>query len=97
MAFSELTPKTRKIGPSAVKITYNSKHVVWVEKISFIVIQNWPKMVEWTEMSAREWRSTLPFSAKWAFRPNGLFGQMSYSVKWVFGQMSFRPNEHSTK
>jgi hypothetical protein len=55
MAFSELPPKTRKIGPSSVKITYDSKHVVWVEKISF--------------------------SAKWAFRPNELFGQMGFSAK----------------
>jgi hypothetical protein len=38
-----------------------------------------PKMAEWTEMSARKWRSTLPFSAKWAIRPNELFGQILFS------------------
>jgi hypothetical protein len=42
-------------------------------------------MAEWTEMNAREWRSTLPFLAN--FQPNGLFGQMCYSAKWVI-----RPN-----
>jgi hypothetical protein len=44
-------------------------------------------MAEFTEMSAREWRSTLPFSTKWAIRPYKLFGQMG------FGQTGFRPNE----
>ena len=55
-------------------------------------------MAEWTEMSAREWRSTLPFSAKWAFRPNELFGQMGFRPNTFFGligfgQTGFRPNE----
>jgi hypothetical protein len=31
MAFSELSSKIHKIGPFAVKITYASKHAVWVE------------------------------------------------------------------
>jgi hypothetical protein len=29
MAFSELSPKIHKISPSAVKMTYDSKHGVW--------------------------------------------------------------------
>jgi hypothetical protein len=32
MEFSELSPKIRKISPSAVEITYDSKHAVWVEQ-----------------------------------------------------------------
>jgi hypothetical protein len=36
MEFSELSPKIHIIGPFAVKITYDSKHAVWVEQISFI-------------------------------------------------------------
>jgi hypothetical protein len=44
-------------------------------------------MAEWTEMSAREWRSILPFSAKCVIRPNTFFGLMG------FGQTGFRPNE----
>jgi hypothetical protein len=31
MIFSELSPKIGKICPSAVKMTYDSKHAVWVE------------------------------------------------------------------
>jgi hypothetical protein len=31
MEFSELSPKMRKISPSAVKMTYDSKHGVWDE------------------------------------------------------------------
>jgi hypothetical protein len=62
-----------------------------LKHISFKAIKNWPKMAEWTEISAREWRSTLPFSAN--FWPNGLFGQMSYSAKYIFRPNGFRPNE----
>jgi hypothetical protein len=31
MAFSKLSHKMRKISPSAVKMTYDSKHAVWDE------------------------------------------------------------------
>jgi hypothetical protein len=31
MAFSELFSKIHKISPSALKITYDSKHTVWIE------------------------------------------------------------------
>jgi hypothetical protein len=31
MEFSEISPKIRKISPSAVKMTYDSKHAVWDE------------------------------------------------------------------
>jgi hypothetical protein len=31
MTFSELSPKIHKISPSAVKMTYDSKHTVWIE------------------------------------------------------------------
>jgi hypothetical protein len=31
MEFSELSPKIRKISPSALKMTYDSKYAVWDE------------------------------------------------------------------
>jgi hypothetical protein len=47
---------------------------------------------------AREWRSTLPFSAKCAIRPNELFGQMGFRPNTFlgligFGQTGFRQIE----
>jgi hypothetical protein len=38
----------------------------------------WLKMAEWTEIVAREWRSTPRFSAKGVFQPNALFGQIHF-------------------
>jgi hypothetical protein len=60
-------------------MTYDSKHADWIETDLIYCAIKLAKIAEWTEMSAREWRSTLPFLAN--FRPNELFGLMGYSAK----------------
>jgi hypothetical protein len=66
-----------------VKMTYDSRHTVWVETY---FIQCDIKLAENGRVDRNE---RARFSAKWAFRPYVLFGQMSYSAKWGFGQIPF--------
>jgi hypothetical protein len=58
MVFSEVSPKIRNISPSAVKITYGSKHAVWVETDLFMY-----KLVENGRVIRNE-RAQMAFSAK---------------------------------
>jgi hypothetical protein len=93
MEFSELSLKKCKIYPSAVKMTCDSRHTVWVETY---IIQSDIKLaengrVDRNERARMEVHSAIfgQFLAKWAFRPNVIFGEMSYSAKWGFGQIHF--------
>jgi hypothetical protein len=88
MEFSELSLKKCKIYLSAVKMTYDSRHTVWVETY---LIQRDIKLAENGRVDRNERArmevhsaifSQMGFSAKCAIRPNGLFGQTG-----------FRPNE----
>jgi hypothetical protein len=60
--FSEFSLKIRKIVPSSVKITYDSKYAVWVET----------DLLNSDMKLAENGRVTLPFPAKRAF------GQMGF-------------------
>jgi hypothetical protein len=94
MAFSELSPKIHKISPSTLKITYDSKHTVWIETdlidCDIKLAEN--GRVNRNERARMEVQSAIfgqmGFSAKCAIRSNKLFGQMGFrsnelSAKWV--------------
>jgi hypothetical protein len=77
MVFSELSPKRRKISPSAVKMTYGSKHAVWVETdlIYCDIKLSENGREDRNEREQMEVHSAIfgqmGFSTKCAIRPNG--------------------------
>jgi hypothetical protein len=95
MEFSELSLKKCKIYPSVVKMTYDSRHTVWVETY---LIQSDIKLsengrVDRNERARMEVHSAIfgqmGFSDKCTIRPNELFGQMGFQPNTFFGLMGF--------
>jgi hypothetical protein len=84
-----------------VSLWYDAKHAVWNDTDLIDCDIKWAEncRVDRNERARMEVHSTIfgQFSAKWAFRLNGLFGQMSYSAKYFFRPNGFRQNGLSDK